>query len=101
MSKKSFIPRKPIIMPLPDELLVSYGDRLLWHQLALQITGHHPLMLTEDEYVNSVCGFFPGALEHNVRQYRSYFNGRQDTMGFRDSGKEMPTPVEFSVDVPR
>jgi hypothetical protein len=85
-------------MPLPDELLVSYGDRLLWHQLALQLTGHRNFMLTEEEYVRTVRGFYPDALEHNVREYRNYFNSRQDTMGFRDSEKEMPTPVEFCDD---
>lgn len=96
MSKKSFVPNKPIVIPLGDESLVSYGDRLLWNQLALQLTGHHELMLTEEEYVATVRGFYPEALEHNVRQYRSYFNSRQDTMGFRDKDKEMPTPVEFA-----
>jgi len=53
-------------------------------------------MLTEEEYVATVCGFYPDALEHNVREYRNYFNSRQDTMGFRDKEKEMPTPVEFA-----
>ena len=96
MSKKSFIPPKLIIMPLAHELLVSYGDRLLWHELAMQLTGHQDLMLTEDEYVATVRGFYPEALEHNVREYRSYFNSRQDTMGFRDNTKEMPTPLEFA-----
>ena len=96
VSKKSFVPGKPVVLPLPDELLVSYGDRLLWHQLALQLTGHRALMLTEEEYVATVCGFYPDALEHNVREYRNYFNSRQDTMGFRDKEKEMPTPVEFA-----
>ena len=93
MSKKSFVPSKPVLLPLPNELLVSYGDRLLWHQLALQLNGHAALMLTEDEYVSTVCGFFREALTHNVRAYRSYFNSRQDTMGFREH--EMPIPVEF------
>ena len=94
MSKKSFVPGKPILTPLADERLVSYGDRLLWHQLGLQLNGHRSLMLTEDEYVGMVCGFYPDALEHNVRTYRSYFNSRQDTMGCRD--KELPIPVEFA-----
>jgi hypothetical protein len=94
VSKKSFVPSKPILTPLGNENLVSYGDRLLWHQLALQLNGRHADMLTENEYVATVLGFYPEALEHNVRAYRSYFNSRQDTMGFRE--KEMPTPVEFA-----
>jgi len=97
MSKKSFVPSKPVIMPLPEENLVSFGDRLLWHQLGLQLTGHRELMLTENEYVATVRGFYPDALEHNVRQYCSYFNSRQDTMGFRHSEIEMPIPVEFAA----
>ncbi len=94
MSKKTFVPSKPILLPLPNENLVSYGDRLLWHQLALQMNGHDRCMLTEDEYVATVCGFYPDALEHNVRVYRSYFNSKQDTMGFREL--EMPVPVQFA-----
>jgi hypothetical protein len=93
MSKKSFIPGKPILVPLPDENLVSYGDRMLWHQLGLQLNGHTTAMLTESEYVSLVCGFYPEALAHNVRTYRNDFNSRQDTMGFRDT--EMPVPVQF------
>jgi hypothetical protein len=96
VSKKTFVPNKPIILPLGGENLVSYGDRLLWHQLALQLTGHRDLMLTEQEYVETVRGFYPDSLEHNVRQYRSYFNSRQDTMGFRNNQLEMPIPVEFA-----
>jgi hypothetical protein len=94
MSKKSFIPNKPLIVPFADENLVSYGDRLLWHQLGLQMNGHQSRMLSEEEYVATVCGFYASALEHNVRAYRSYFNSKQDTMGFRD--REMPIPVEFA-----
>ena len=94
MAKKSFVPAKPILVPLANENLVSYGDRLLWHQLGLQLNGHQSEMLTENEYVAVVMGFFPEALEHNVRAYRSYFNSRQDTMGFREI--EMPMPVEFA-----
>jgi hypothetical protein len=94
MSKKTFIPNKPILIPLPNENLVSYGDRLLWHQLGLQINGHERSMLTEDEYVATVRGFYPDALEGNVRAYRSYFNSKQDTMGFREI--EVPVPVEFA-----
>jgi len=97
MSKKSFIPNKPVILPLAEELLVSYGDRLLWHQLALQLTRHRSLILTVGEYVATVRGFYPEVLEHNVPEYRNYFNSRQDTMGFRDKNKEMPTPVEFAT----
>jgi hypothetical protein len=93
MSKKSFVPDKPILVPLPNENLVSYGDRLLWHQLGLQINGHARAMLTEDEYVRTVCGFFQDAIEENVRAYRSYFNSKQETMGFR--AIEMPVPVHF------
>jgi len=51
-------------------------------------------MLTEDEYVTTVRGFYPDALEHNVRSYRNYFNSRQSTMGFRET--EMPVHVEFA-----
>ena len=94
MSKKSFVPSKPIVIPLANENLVSYGDRLLWHQLGLQLNGRKSEMLTEDEYVRTVRGFYSEALEHNVRAYRNYFNSKQDTMGFRD--KEMPVPVEFA-----
>jgi hypothetical protein len=93
-SKKSFVPSKPIVIPLPNENLVSYGDRLLWHQLGLQLNGRQPEMLTEDEYVATVRGFYPEALEHNVRAYPNYFNSRQSTMGFREI--EMPVPVEFA-----
>jgi hypothetical protein len=93
MSKKSFVPSKPILLPLPDENLVSYGDRLLWHQLGLQLNGRYSDMLTEEEYVVTVRGFYPDGLEHNVRQYRSYFNSRQATMGFREV--EMPIAVRF------
>jgi hypothetical protein len=31
--KTSFLPDKPIIHPFSGEGVVSYGDRLLWHQL--------------------------------------------------------------------
>ena len=98
MSKKTFVPNKPILTPLAGENLVSYGDRLLWHQLGLQINGHRDQMLTEDEYVVTVRGFYPDALEHNVREYRNYFNSKQSTMGFRD-GTTMPVPVEFADEV--
>jgi hypothetical protein len=94
MSKKSFVPSKPILVPLPDENLVSYGDRMLWHQLGLQMNGRYADMLSEDEYVAAVRGFYPEALEHNVRSYRNYFNSRQPTMGFREM--EMPVSVEFA-----
>jgi len=96
MSKRSFVPDKPILVPLPNEKLVSYGDRLLWHQLALQINGHTDKMLSEEECVATVCGFYSHALQHNVRAYRNYFNSRQDTMGFR--GIEMPVQVTFADD---
>jgi hypothetical protein len=94
MSKKSFIPPKPILTPLSDENLVSYGDRLLWHQLGLQLNGWQQEMLTEDEFVATVRGFYPEALEHNVRSYRNYFNSRQSTMRFREI--ELPVPVQFA-----
>jgi hypothetical protein len=86
---------KPVPDILPGERLVSFGDRLLWHQLGLQLNGHYNLMLTEDEYVSIVLDFFPDAVEENVRRYRNYFNGRHKSMGFRQS-TPMPTPVEFS-----
>jgi hypothetical protein len=82
MSKRTFIPNKPIFLPLPDERLVSYGDRLLWHQLGVQINGHFGAMLTEEEYVTTVRGFYPDADEQNVRRYRQYFNTKHESMGF-------------------
>jgi hypothetical protein len=94
MAKKCFLSGKPIPLPLADENLVSYGDRLLWNQLALQLNGHVDLMLTEQEYVATVCGFYPDALPQNVQAYRNYFNSKQDTMGLRD--KEMPVRVLFA-----
>lgn len=87
--------RKPIPAPLPGERVVSYGDRLLWHQLALQLNGHRELMLTEQEFVTAVREHFPNAVEQNVRQYRNYFNSRHKSMGFRDASP-MPMPVEFA-----
>ena len=94
MTKKSFLPGKPTIAPLPNEDLVSYGDRLLWHQLGLQMNNHTDLMLSEAEYVATVCGYYPEAERGNVQKYRGYFNSRQDTMGFR--AVEMPVNVEFA-----
>jgi hypothetical protein len=81
--------------PLDGERVVSYGDRLLWHQLALQLNGQIGLMLTEDEFVETVCHFFPDAVKENVRRYRSYFNGKHESMGFRGQGV-LPIPVEFA-----
>lgn len=86
---------RPIPPPLPGERQVSYGDRLLWYQLGLQINGKRELMLTEAEYVAAVCRYFPDAVVHNVRGYRSYFNGRHKSMGFREVSA-MPVPVEFA-----
>ena len=80
--------------PLPDERLVSYGDRLLWHELGLQMNGHETHMLTEDEFVSAVLNFYPDATEQNVRRYRNYFNNKHSSMGFRD-GTKMPTPLVF------
>lgn len=94
MSKHTFVPSKPILMPLPDERLVSYGDRLLWHQLGLQLNGHRSLMLTEEEYVATVRGFYMDADEQNVRRYKQYFNTRHESMGFR--GIDSPVSVEFA-----
>jgi hypothetical protein len=90
-----FVPPKTILIPLTNEGRVSYGDRLLWHQLALQLNNRHAEMLTEDEYVDTVRGFYPEAVEDNVRNYRNYFNSRHKSMGFRNI--EMPVPVEFAV----
>ena len=85
---------KPIPLPLPNEKLVSYGDRLLWHQLGLQINEQRDYMLTESEYVEAVVRYFPDAVVDNVKRYRSYFNGAHKSMGFRE-GSNVPTPVEF------
>lgn len=79
--------------PIQDENLVSYGDRLLWHQLSLQLNGHTAFMLTEDEYVETVCYFYPEAVKENVQRYRSYFNGKHESMGLR--GIELRVAVEF------
>ena len=94
MSKKCFLSGKPIPLPLANENLVSYGDRLLWNQLALQLNDHAEFMLTEQEFIATIVGFYPDALPHNVQAYRNYFNSKQDTMGFRD--KEMPVRVAFA-----
>ena len=95
MSKHSFVPDKPIILPLPGEQLVSYGDRLLWHQLGLQLNGHTGQMLTENEYAATVCGFYTTADQDNVRKSRNYFNNKHESMGFREI--EMPVDVEFAA----
>ena len=89
VSGENSVMDKPIIEPLPGERLVSYGDRLLWHELGLQMNGHVKLMLSEDEYVATVRRFFPKSVEQNVRRYKSYFNGKHKSMGLRD-GREMP-----------
>ncbi|MCO6044138.1 hypothetical protein NG895_09480 [Aeoliella sp. ICT_H6.2] len=94
MSKHSFVPNKPIPLPLGGEALKSYGDRLLWHQLGLQLHDHHHAMLTEQEYIDVVTGFYPEAVRHNVELYRSYFNNKHESMGFRST--EMPVHVEFA-----
>ena len=102
MAKENFLPAKPIVFPLPGDFFVSYGDRLLWYQLGLQITGHPSLILTKQEYVRTVMGFYHDALRHNVESYLPYFNGEQPTMGLR-RGPEyehlervLPVPVEFA-----
>jgi hypothetical protein len=81
--------------PLDGENLKSYGDRLLWHQLGLQMHGYYEFMLTEEEYVAAVRHFYPRAKENNVRLYRSYFNTKHKSMGFRGESS-MPIPVEFA-----
>ena len=101
MTKLSFLPNKPIISPLPGELLVSYGDRLLWHQLGLQLTGRGRDMLTHEEYVRTVVGFYPDANPDNVEAYPSYFNGKHESMGLRrgeqfaDHERQLPVTVEL------
>lgn len=89
------MPLKQIPLPLPNEKQVSYGDRLLWHQLAVQLNNQSDSMLTESEYVEAVCRYFPDAVVENVKRYRSYFNGIHKSMGFRDAGS-LPTHVEFA-----
>ena len=74
--------------------MVSYGDRLLWHQFALQLNGYIDLMLTENEYVEIVCYFYPEAVADNVRRYRSYFNGNHESMGLRSA--ELPVAGRFN-----
>ena len=57
-------------------------------------------MLTEDEYVAAVLKAFPDATEANVRRYRSYFNNRHKSMGFRDRS-EMPVAVGSPIAPPK
>ena len=95
MSKRSFVPDKTILMPMHNESLVSYGDRLLWHQLALQMNGHQSEMLSEEEYVSTVKGFYPAAEIDNLKRYRGYFNNAHKSLGFRGRAT-MPIPVEFA-----
>lgn len=95
--KENFLPSKPVLVPFPDEGVVSYGDRLLWHQLGLQLNKRFPDMLTRQEFVATVMGYYPTASEENVRAYRNYFNSGDDEkgMGFRQDTK-MLVPVEFA-----
>lgn len=94
--KVSFVPDKPIIVPFAGEGVVSYGDRLLWHQLALQLNNHHSKMLTQNEYVSVVLGFYPDAVKANLEKYPGYFNRGGDTngMGFRQN-RPVPEPLEL------
>jgi hypothetical protein len=89
--------QKHIPLPLPNEGRVSYGDRLLWQQLGLQLNGHFESMLTESENVDAVSSYFPEAVVDNVKRYRSYFNGVHKSMGFRGVAP-LPTHVEFATD---
>jgi hypothetical protein len=86
---------KGIPEPFDGENLKSYGDRLLWHQLGLQLHRMTQFMLTEEEYVAAVLHYYPAAKEENVRLYRSYFNSRHKSMGFRGKS-EMPIAVKFA-----
>lgn len=90
------MPKDPFFEPLPGELVVSYGHRLLWHQLGLQLNNKRAWMLTEEEFVAAIMTRYPDAVERNVRQYRSYFNGIHESMGFRAAREKMPVPVEFA-----
>jgi hypothetical protein len=94
--KLSFLPDKPIVIPFASEGVVSYGDRLLWHELALQLNNHRHLMLTEAEYVRVVTGFFPEAVRGNIEKYPYYFNrgGDGNGMGFRC---DIPVPVPLEL----
>lgn len=94
--KLSFVPDKPIVIPFADEGVVSYGDRLLWHELALQLNDRRDLMLTEVEYVRIVTGFYPDAVMKNIEKYPYYFNrgGQGNGMGFR---RDIPVPVPLEL----
>jgi len=94
--KLSFLTGKPIIIPLADEGVVSYGDRLLWHELGLQLNNRREDMLTEEEYVRTMMGFYPTAIEQNIRKYPGYFNrgGDGNGMGFR---RDFPVPVPLEL----
>ena len=87
--------KKRIPEPFDGENLKCYGDRLLWHQLALQLHDLKTMMLTEAQYIAAIMHFYPGATEANVRQYRNYFNSRHKSMGFRGECA-MPVQVEFA-----
>jgi hypothetical protein len=94
--KLSFLSGKPIIIPLTDEGVVSYGDRLLWHELGLQLKNRREDMLTGEEYVRTMMGFYPTAIEQNIRKYLGYFNrgGGGNGMGFRG---DIPVPVPLDL----
>ncbi len=94
--KVSFLPDKPLIHPFAGEGVVSYGDRLLWHQLALQINNHRSHMLTRAEFVQVVTGYYPDAVARNIELYPGYFNrcGAGNGMGFRNSE---PLPVQLEL----
>lgn len=90
------MPAKPIVHPLVGEGLVSYGDRLLWHQLGLQMNSRDGDMLTEAEYVRTVMGYYPTAIEQNLKKYPGYFNrgGDGNGMGFR---RDVPLPISLTL----
>ena len=98
--KYNFLPFKPVIVPFPDEGVVSFGDRLLWHQLGLQMNRREEDMLTLEEFVDTVMGYYPEASMANVQAYKNYFNSGDDEkcMGFRTDTR-MPVSVRFATEM--
>jgi len=78
------------------EGVVSYGDRLLWHELALQINKRRDLMLTMQQFVQVVMGYYADAVPGNFEDYIGYFNrcGSGNGMGFRNSP---PLPIQLDL----
>ena len=77
---------------MPHETLGGYGDRLLWPELGLQLNNRREDMLTEEEYVRMMMGFYPSAVEQNIRKYPGYFNrgGAGNGMGFGETSRCQP-----------